>query len=103
MFKDFKYLIGIVLAICFMAWITPANAEVEKPPEATLQELKDTKILHIGPCVWKEIERGCVIGRDQVNGTFYVYILDANRNITHVVRIRNGVETILWVRKDQFI
>ena len=103
MYRIIKVTLMLLVLFSLLAWIRPANATVEKPPEATMQELKNTLILHIGPCVWKQKERGCVIGRDRVNGTYYIYILDDDRNITHVIRNRNDVETILWVRKDQFI
>ena len=103
MYKFIKVTLMLVVLFSLLTCIMPAKATVEKPPDTTLQELKDTQVLHVGECNWKNVKRSCVIGRDTLTGTFYMYILDVDRNITHVVRNKAGVETVLWVRKDQYI
>ncbi|OGG65138.1 hypothetical protein A2Z56_02505 [Candidatus Kaiserbacteria bacterium RIFCSPHIGHO2_12_45_16] len=89
----FYFKVALVLVIIFMvvkAWAVP--------PEVKAEVLTGSQQVHQGLCIYQAQEVKCQIFYRESDETVYLVLYTNDTTaITHVVKVKDKVETILWI------
>ena len=91
--KNIKFIVLFALACAFMGWV----AEAKAVPNDVKAEVTQYPIVHQGGCVWREMKVPCQIYYNDKDEVVYlvIYTIDTT-DITHVVKVVNKKEEVLW-------
>jgi hypothetical protein len=93
--KNLMFYVKFAILLAIMGWIAKAWAV---PNDVKAEVLQGTVGVHQGGCEWQGRKMPCQIYFREADETIYLVLYtDDTTAITHVVRVKDKVETILYV------